>query len=200
MPTLLIVDDHLLFMEGLSLVLKMREPAFKLLQANTLELAKQQIKHHSVDLILLDRTLPGTDSLQHLQAFWDVTPTVRIVMISAADSPRYIREALDAGAAGFIPKTVDPNIMVAAIKRVLTGGIYIPEHFYRQSKETPLLTPRQQEIMGLAATGQTNKQIAQALNLTEGTVKVHFNSILKLLSATNRTQAVQRARLLGLIT
>ena len=127
MLKLLIADDHLLFMEGLALVLRDRFLGSVIHQASHLREVKQQLQDNApFDLLLLDRTMPGVDSLQHLQAFWDIVPDLRIAVISAADAPHYIQEALGLGVVGFISKASPPDVMVEAIQHILRGGIYIP--------------------------------------------------------------------------
>ena len=205
MLKLLIADDHLLFMEGLTLVLRGRFPGCLIYQASHLLQVQQQLRDHSpFDLLLLDRTMPGVDSLQHLQTFWSIIPTLRIAVISATDSAHYVQEALSLGIVGFISKASAPDAMVEAIQHILRGGIYIQElpSSGQGSKIPPqtLLPPRLLEVLTLAANGYSNKQIAASLIITEGTVKQHFHIILKTLDAYNRTQAIQKARLLGLVS
>jgi len=201
---LLIADDHLLFMEGLALVLRDRFPNCIIHQASHLPEVKQQLRDHTpFDLLLLDRTMPGVDNLQHLQAFWDIAPDLRIAVISATDAPHYIQEALSLGVVGFISKASTPDSMVMAIQHILQGGIYIPElpnGVHGKVSDQALLPPRLLEILTLAANGSSNKQIAASLAITEGTVKQQFHTILKTLDAYNRTQAIQKARLLGLVS
>lgn len=205
MLKLLIADDHLLFMEGLALVLRDRFLGSVIHQASHLREVKQQLQDHApFDLLLLDRTMPGVDSLQHLQAFWEIVPDLRIAVISAADAPHYIQEALGLGVVGFISKASPPDVMVEAIQHILRGGIYIPaspSHTNGSGTvDKALLPPRLLEVLTLATNGYSNKQIAAMLAITEGTVKQHFHAILKTLDAYNRTQAIQKARLLGLVS
>ncbi len=141
-----------------------------------------------------------------------------VVVVSANDDPRVIRRALDHGAAGFIPKDTASDVLLSALRLVLAGGTYIPPTMLDASgtdqgappvqeagpsPETghgPLdrLTPRQREVLRLIAAGMTNKSIAQQLDVTENTVKVHITSILKTLGVSNRTQAVITAQQWGL--
>lgn len=204
MLKLLIADDHLLFMEGLALVLRDRFPGCAIYQASHLREMKQQLHDNApFDLLLLDRTMPGVDSLQHLQAFWDIMPDLRIAVISATDAPYYVQEAMSLGVSGFISKASTPDVMVDAIQHILRGGIYVPELSNSNGSDPAdkaLLPPRLLEVLTLAANGYANKQIAAALAITEGTVKQQFHVILKSLDAQNRTQAIQKARLLGLVS
>lgn len=203
MTGILITDDHPLFMLGLDTALRLRKSELQVYQATHLDSAKLHIKQQSsITLMLLDRTLPGIDSLNHLEEFWEINPNLRIAIISAADSRHQIQEAINAGVVGFISKSASPHAILDAIDLLLQGRIYVPDTLFRSP--TPLsciasLSQRQNEILQLAAEGYTNKQIAKETALTEGTVKQHFNAILKALSVNNRTQAIQTARMRGLV-
>ncbi len=205
MPHLLITDDHPLFVMGLETALLQHIHGLQTYQAEHIESAKAQLRRNpNLDLMLLDRTLPGTDSLQHLHEFWEISPNLRIAIISACESPQSIWEAMDAGAAGYIPKSLSTEMTVAATQRLLAGHTYIPrerlENPYSQPNKRHPLPSRHTEILALAASGMTNKQIANNLQLMEGTIKQHFNTIFKLLDADNRTHAIQIARQRGIIS
>jgi DNA-binding NarL/FixJ family response regulator len=204
MPHLLITDDHPLFIMGLESVLQPRIPNLQIYQAEHIEVAKAHLRRNpSLDLMLLDRTLPGTDSLQHLHEFWEISPSLRIAIISASESAHSIWEAMEAGAVGYIPKSLSTELTVTAIQRLLTGQTWFPrerlENPYAQPVRNHPLPNRHTEILALAANGMTNKQIANSLQLAEGTVKQHFNAIFKLLDADNRTHAIQIGRRRGII-
>ncbi len=193
MTGILITDDHPLFMLGLDTALRLRKSDLQVYQATHLDSAKLHIKQQSsIRLMLLDRTLPGIDSLNHLEEFWEINPNLRIAIISAADSRHQIQEAINAGVVGFISKSASPNAILDAIDLLLQGKIYVPDTLFRSP--APLscvasLSQRQEDILQLAAEGYTNKQIAKETALAEGTVKQHFNVILKALNVNNRTQA-----------
>ncbi|MBU0656060.1 MAG: response regulator transcription factor [Gammaproteobacteria bacterium] len=205
MPHILITDDHPMILSGLETILLAYNPTLHIYQATHIEAAKAHIRRNpSINLMLLDRTLPGTDSLQHLAEFWEISPRLRIAIMSAVESRQSISEAMEAGVAGFIPKSLPPETVIIAIQRLLAGQTYIPRELldnpYTQYAKTNAALPiRHTEILSLAANGQTNKQIANTLQLTEGTVKQHFNAILKTLCADNRTHAIQIARVRGIL-
>ena len=201
MTGILITDDHPLFMIGLETVLRQNIPEMQLYQATTLKSAKSVLKSHpAISLMLLNRTLPGTDSLGYLHEFWSISPSLRIVIISVANSRRHLQAAVEAGATGFIPKASSPETIVKAIERLLAGGIYLPDDSLSPApKHISPLSQRQTEILSLAAEGKSNKQIAAFLNLQEGTIEAHINTILKTLAATNRSHAIQIARTQGII-
>ncbi len=113
--------------------------------------------------------------------------------------------ALDAGAAGFIPKTTESNVLRSAIATVLGGGVYVPESGSSASTAPPPqpfeslgLTPRQADVLRMLVDGQSNKAIARALELAPSTVKTHVEAIFERLHVSTRTQAVVAAARLGL--
>lgn len=204
MTQILITDDHPIFVAGLESILRNAKPSLKIYHADHIEPAKQHLKSNPhLPLMLLDRTLQGVDSLEHLKEFLAIKPNLRIAIISANESHQYVNEAITAGAIGFIPKSLTVETTLRAVDLLLQGNIYIPKHLigndYRPHKKNEDLTSRQLEILTLAALGQANKKIALRLNLAEGTIKQHFNAIFRALEAENRSHAIQIARMRGLI-
>lgn len=205
MFTLLIADDHPLFLDGLALLLAAMLPDACILQAQDMTLVRQHLSTQPVDLLLLDRVMPGMDGMDRLTELAETWPQLPVAIISASDSSQHIREALDAGAAGFIPKTTSPADMVIAVKRLLAGKTYIPQQAWQSIRKVYVngeisLSARQHEILTLLGEGSGNKQIADRLQLAEGTIKQHLNNIFRALGVTNRTQALQRARDLGFVS
>jgi DNA-binding NarL/FixJ family response regulator len=126
------------------------------------------------------------------------------VIVSGVNDPRTIRALLDGGARGYIPKLAGSEQLLDALRRVLRGEIYLPDAlFIPDSPAAPAaaapLTARQLQILPLLAEGMPNKQIADALSVTEGTVKQHLKDLFRRLKTRNRTQAVKEARRLGLL-
>ena len=131
-------------------------------------------------------------------------------MISSDDDPDLVRACIENGAAGFIPKTSEPNILVAALKLVLDGGIYLPPHAAIETTGTSAhesaitpdistgLTKRQLHTLLLVAKGKANKNIADTMGITEGTVKLHLTAAYKTLKVNNRTEAVYALSKLGI--
>lgn len=213
----LLVDDHSLFREGLALLITQGFPQLDLLQAGDIAEAMRQLEAHpDTELLLLDLALPdsaGTNGLIHLR---EQAPQVTIVVLSADDSPETVLAAIDAGAAGFIPKTARSGVMQDALRTVLAGGVYLPPAVLLASRgdtaaaavafEPPApdadavtgLTPRQCDVLRLLIEGKPNKLICRELDLSESTVKTHLGSIFRRLGASSRTQAVVAAARLGL--
>lgn len=201
---ILVVDDHPLIREALRLVLKGLDAAMHLLEAANRDSALAIASEHpDLSLILLDLTLPGANEFDLLRELREQYPAVPVVVLSAFDQADVVTSALDAGAMGFIPKTSSSEVLVGALRLVLSGGVYLPPEVLRHpagpavgSQQTEMshrdlgLTERQAQVLALLVQGKPNKLICRELNLAEGTVKIHITAILKALKVANRTQAV----------
>jgi DNA-binding NarL/FixJ family response regulator len=209
---ILLVDDHALFRDALVHVLKGLDAQAAIVHAATAREALAAAGHYeNLDLILLDLYLPGSDGCAVLGRFREVAMTVPVVVLSASDKPQDVRRALDAGAAGYIPKTTGSQEMLEALHRVLEGDIYVPaallaamgtveeEATYARPDATDLLTERQLDVLRFLGQGLSNKGIANRLDLTEGTVKLHVSALMRALGARNRTEAVMAAERMGLL-
>ncbi len=151
-----------------------------------------------LDLHLL--MLPGQPGLDRLVVLREGWPDVPVVVLSDYDDSRSVALALDAGAMGFVSKSMKPSLLGQALTTVLAGGIFVPEWPGNAVgiEEIPELTPRQSEVLALLLQGLPNKRIEQALNLAPPTVKAHVSSVLRALGVTTRTQAVIAAHRLNL--
>ena len=159
------------------------------------------------DLALLDLHMPGSDGVPwigRLRARWPMLP---VIVVSAEESPPLVRELIDCGVAGFIPKSDTAVVILQAVRLVLSGGTYAPLRLLggglpsaangeaaRPASSELGLTQRQREVLALLARGLPNKRIARELGLSEGTVKVHLLSIFRALEVSNRTEAVVAAQ------
>jgi DNA-binding NarL/FixJ family response regulator len=152
------------------------------------------------DLLLLDLNMPGVQGYGALVHLRGLHPQLPVVMVSGREEPAVIRRALEHGAAGFIPKSTDAATIGIALSRVLEGERWSPpglpagEAIHPEERDVARrlasLTPQQFRVLQMLATGQLNKQIAYALNVSEATIKAHMTAILRKLGANNRTQAV----------
>ena len=156
-----------------------------------------------VDLLLLDLQMPGMGELEGFFAIRRRYPTLPIVIVSGVNDPRIIRTLLDGGARGYIPKFASSEQLMDGLRRVLRGEVFVPDALFLpasqssgQRRDAPL-TSRQLQILPLLADGMPNKQIADALGVTEGTVKQHLKELFRRLNARNRTQAVRRPGVWG---
>lgn len=198
----LLVDDHILFREGMKHILHEMQPDVEVLEAsNSTEAITMNSTVPDINLILLDLQLPDLDGLSTMKKILSTSPTSLIVILTASELLSDMRLALTSGAMGYISKNVAPGIMIRALQLVLSGGIYVPpamityiKNIDNQDNEKIYLTPRQTEILKLIIDGHSNKQLAVKLGLTEATIKTHVSAIFKVLKVKNRTQAAMMAQ------
>jgi DNA-binding NarL/FixJ family response regulator len=200
----LLADDHPLMREGVRLVLSQLEPAVEIIDAHDYpSLFAQTALHPDLDLALVDLNMPGFVGAQGIAQFRNRFPDIPLVVLSASESQQDIRGTLEADALGYIPKASSSAEMLAALRRVLAGDLYVPVclngghdclHTVAPADFEALqhsgLTARQLEVARLLAQGCANKAIAGMLAMSEGTVKVHIAAIFRAFHVTNRTEAV----------
>jgi len=197
----LLVDDHALFREGMALMIALRFPQLELLEAGTMDEAMHQLDiHPDTQLLLLDLALPDSVDTLGLCRLRAQAPQLTVVVVSADESAETVLAAIEAGAAGFIPKTARGDVMQEALRVVLDGGVYLPQSLVSAPPEpdTMGLTPRQLDVLRLLVEGHSNKLICRRLALSESTVKTHLETIFRKLDVKSRTQAVVAVAGLGL--
>ena len=209
----LIVDDHPLFRQGLRALLSALDPSLEAVDVSTV--SNVQALHSSgyrPELVLLDMNLPGISKLEALHDIKALFESACVVVVSADEDPVLIRQAIEAGAAGYIPKTTDAAVTVQALRLVLSNGIYLPAIALDAPLEsssagrssigpgTRDFSPRQRAVLRCLLQGKANKVIARELDMAEGTVKAHLWAVYQALGVNSRTQAMYRAHELGLFT
>ncbi|VAW52331.1 Two-component transcriptional response regulator, LuxR family [hydrothermal vent metagenome] len=197
----LIADDHPLVREGIQNVLKHINSDQTIFQAEDFSQARKIIKQHpKLDLILLDLYMPEMEGATSLVKLRQQLPCTPIVIISASEDIDDIRDVINNGANGYIHKSSNNEVMLNALRLVLSGGLYLPPQWTIESTtQNESLTQRQKEIITLLATGKANKEIAREFSISDKTVKAHLSEIFKRLQVSNRTQAVHQARKLGIL-
>ncbi len=207
-----IADDHALFRTGLRLLLGDGcGPAHIREAANVAELRAALAEDAAVDLAVVDLSMPGMNGGATIRELRSEFSGLRVVVMSASEERQNVLDALAAGAFGYIPKSLEPAAMIQAFQQILSGGIYAPTLLLTDSASGPeaslapvdpqvieSLTPRQRDVLRLLGKGQANKEIARALDISEGTVKIHLAAIFRLLDVRNRTEAVLKASALNL--
>jgi DNA-binding NarL/FixJ family response regulator len=191
---LLLVDDHPVVRRGLRGYLEL-EPDFTVVgEAGEGEEALRAIGETQPDVVLLDLKMPGLDGQGVLDRLQKEGPRI-LVLTSATDAER-VPAAIAAGAAGFVYKDIDPDALASAIRTVHAGQVLLAPVAMRglmsgggNAPSAPSLTPRESQVLGLIAKGQTNRQIARALGVSEKTVKTHVTNLLRRIGAADRTQA-----------
>jgi DNA-binding NarL/FixJ family response regulator len=190
---ILCVDDHPMLREGLAAVLG-AQPGFEIVgQAATAPEAVTLYRQLRPDVTLMDMRLPGMSGMDGMVTIRREFPNARIIMFSTFQGDVEIKRALEAGARGFLFKSVLPGEMVSAIREVHAGKRYLSPEVASQLADYLLeseLTSREIQILQLIAAGNRNRDVAQALAISEDTVKVHIKHILEKLGAADRTDAV----------
>ncbi|OYW37232.1 MAG: DNA-binding response regulator [Hydrogenophilales bacterium 12-61-10] len=200
----LLADDHPLMREGIRQVLAQLEPGLEIVDAHDYpSLFSHTRIHPDLDLALVDLNMPGFVGMQGITLFRSEFPDIPLVVLSASESPHDIRSALEAGALGYIPKAASTEVMLAALRKVLAGDIYVPTCFDDshgglhtvapddfKALQHSGLTARQFEVARLLVQGFANKNIGGMLAMSEGTVKVHIAAIFRAFNVSNRTEAV----------
>jgi DNA-binding NarL/FixJ family response regulator len=210
----LVIDDHPLIQEAVSHVLQRIDDRFSTEVAGDCERGFTIASAgDELDLVLLDMNLPGLSGIPALRQWRARFPSIPVVVLSATSDPHTVMAALNAGAAGFIPKMSSNAVMLHAIQLVLDGGRYIPPEALSRSSENETatvqdrsalaldtlgLTARQIDVLRLIADGAPNKVICRELGLAERTVKAHVTAVFRALKVTSRTQAAIAAAKLGL--
>jgi DNA-binding NarL/FixJ family response regulator len=212
---ILIGDPHELFRAGLRLLLEPLREGMSFGEAGTFDgLVDQCRDGERHDLILMDLRLPGWPGFEGLRAVRALQPDTPLVVVSASEAVGDMRQVLEQGARGFIPKSSNSTVLRGALDIVLSGGVYVPPMAFRASPEPPGREPegehhrepegeprgsrglskRQREVLAALCTGKPNKLIAHELGLSEGTVKIHVTAIFQSFGVRNRTQAVIAAQ------
>ncbi len=199
----LIVDDHAIVREGLIALLVQAEPGAEILQAGgSLEALDVVAAREDLDVVVLDLAMPGIGGIGALPALSRLRPGLPVIVLSSSENPEDVRNALAAGAMGYVTKSASPRTLVAAVRLVLAGSIYVPPLMIAPSQrpqpalepppEGAALTARHKDVLELLAAGKSNKEIGLALGIAEKTVKAHVTAIFRSLNVVNRTQAALR--------
>jgi DNA-binding NarL/FixJ family response regulator len=198
---ILIVDDHPLFRAGFHAVLEQSALEAGVLSVSSVAEALQALQRDAdIGLVLLDIHLRGDDGFAALKVIGERFPTTACIMISGDEQQSIAARAVASGASGFIPKSFTADEMIAAIRQVLAGEVFVPETGSLSAPEQPNgLTLRQLEVISMLGRGFSNKEIARALDVAERTVKAHVSAVFEALNVRNRTQAVLVAQRRGFL-
>jgi DNA-binding NarL/FixJ family response regulator len=196
------VDDHPLMSEGIATIISSEPDMVMVNQAKTGRDAIIQFREHRPDVTLMDLRLPDISGIDALAAIRKEFPEARIVMLTTFDGDVEIQRALAAGARGYILKNMSPEELVAVVRQVHAGKKPIPPAVAARLAEhvtDEALTPREKEVLVHAAAGNRNRDIAESLQISEDTVKIHMKHIMEKLGANDRTEAVTIAIRRGII-
>jgi DNA-binding NarL/FixJ family response regulator len=201
----LIIDDHPLYREGVKALLYGLEPNVQATGFCTVAEACAAMHTLPVQLVLLDMNLPGTSHLQALHAVKSRFEDASVVVVSGEEDPALVLSVIDAGAAGFVPKSTEPAVTIQALRLVLAQGVYLPplalQHAAQRAanSQKPALSERQTDVLQRLLQGKSNKVIARDLTISEGTVKAHLWAVYQALGVNTRSQAMCKAYELGLL-
>ena len=187
------VDDHPLLREGIAAIVNNQSDMLMVAQAATSKEAIEQFGKHLPDVTLMDLRLPDMSGVDTMIAIRKEFPEARIVMLTTFEGDVEVKRALEAGARGYILKSMPPKDLVEVIRQVHLGKKRIPSHLAAQLAEhmsDEALTDREIEVLRRISGGNRNRDIADQLFISEETVKVHIKHIMEKLGASDRTQAV----------
>jgi DNA-binding NarL/FixJ family response regulator len=196
---ILIVDNHPLIQQALKHVLEDLDISIDVTQTRDATSTFAALDRPPLpNLLLLDLTLPHVDGFTLLADLRRRWPAMPVLVLSATHDRQTVARALDLGAMGFIPKTINTRILKDAMKLILAGRVYAPRDMDTENVLEPRvtrpeqlgLTVRQSDVLKLLVQGKPNKLICRDLRLSEGTVKVHVSAILRALNVHTRTQVV----------
>jgi DNA-binding NarL/FixJ family response regulator len=196
------VDDHALLREGIAAVITTQPDMVLVAQAATGKDAIRLFGQHQPDVTLMDLRLPDMSGIDVMIAIRADSPDARIIMLTTFEGDVEMQRALEAGARGYLLKSMPPKDMVAAIRQVNAGRKSIPTEVATQLAEhlaDEALTAREIDVLSRVAGGNRNRDIADQLSISEETVKVHMKHIMDKLGASDRTQAVAIAIRRGII-
>lgn len=203
----LIADDHELFREGVRSLVTDVLDASQVRQAASLDDALEQLAEGPApDLLIVDLRMPGVSGAEALGALRDALPDTKVVVMSASEERADIIAALASGVNGYVPKSLSAAQIEAALRDVLSGRIYAPatlgqrengngaEHTERRAPPTSIegLTGRQKDVLAQLMKGQSSKEIARALGIAEGTVKIHLAAIYRAAGVRTRAEAIAK--------
>lgn len=213
---ILIVDDHTLFRSGIKLALQRHEGLEVVGEAGDGLEGIKRARQLKPDVVLLDLHMPGTGGLEALRVLAEDLPETQVIMLTVSEDADDLLETLRAGARGYLLKNIDTEFFLESIQRAARGeSVMSPQiaHKLADSLRAPQkdsatvvtdvspgkLSPREREIIVMLAHGASNKEIARVLNLSESTIKIHVQGILRKLNIAKRVQAAVYAVEHGLI-
>ena len=204
-----LVDDHAILRSGLRRVLD-AEPDIEVVgEAESAERAVFEALANKPDVVVMDLVMPGKSGIEGMPAVFQAAPDVRVLVLSMQDDPRYVREAFEAGAAGYVLKEAADTEVVGALRAVAAGERYVhptlgarlvaAEAEERKRAEADPLSEREREVLRLLALGHTNQEIAKMLYISVRTAETHRAHIMQKLRLSSRAELVRYALENGLI-
>jgi two-component system response regulator NreC len=205
----LVVDDHAVVRAGLRRVLDAEADIETVGEAANVERAVFEALEARPDVVLMDVVMPGKTGIEGMPALLQAVPDVKVLMLSMQDDPRYVREAFEAGASGYVLKEAADTDVVDAVRAVAAGERYVhpalgarliaAESEERKRAESDPLSEREREVLRLLALGHTNQEIAALLYISVRTAETHRAHIMQKLGLSSRAELVRYALDHGLV-
>jgi two-component system, NarL family, response regulator len=199
---ILIADDHPVVREGLTAILELEQDLKVVGQAHDGEEACRLYRQLSPDILILDLRMPKKDGIEVVTELMSLRPRPRIIVLTHSGKAEDLRRALAAGAKSYLLKGAEPEQVCDTIREVFAGKSSLPRDLTAKlvdSMAQPELSERELQILKQMALGKSNKEVGQALYISEYTVKNHVRAILKKLKAIGRTEAIAIASARGLV-
>jgi DNA-binding NarL/FixJ family response regulator len=205
----LVVDDHAVVRAGLRRVLDAEADIETVGEAANADRAVFEAMEHKPDVVLMDVMMPGKSGIEGMPALMQAVPDVKVLILSMQDDPRYVQEAFDAGASGYVLKEAADTEVVAAVRAVARGERYVHPALgarlveaaaaERKRAEVDPLSEREREVLRLLALGHTNQEIAKMLYISVRTAETHRAHIMQKLGLSSRAELVRHALAEGLL-
>jgi len=205
----LVVDDHAVVRTGLRRILDAEPDIETVGEAPNAERAVFEALELEPDVVLLDVVMPGKSGIEGMPAVLQAVPAAKVLVLSMQDDPRYVREAFDAGASGYVLKEAADAEVVAAVRAVAAGERYVhpalgarliaADQEERKRADADPLSDREREVLRLLALGHTNQEIAQMLFISVRTAETHRAHIMQKLHLGSRAELVRYALAEGLL-
>ncbi len=212
MEHILVIDDHPIFIDGITALLKSIVPDSNIVTCANGKSALQQLqKTTQFDWIFLDIKLPDLTGIDLLKEFLNLKILTHVVIVSSDENPETIHQCLELHANGFISKKFNKNIFEQCIQTIKKGNIYLEKEqahlvknyqegiYVEKSHILKHISERQSEALQMIAKGYSNQEIATLMNITQSTVKTHISLLINLFEVDSRSHCVAKARRLGLI-
>jgi len=198
--SVLVVDDHPITRSGLIAILQAKACYRVCAEGGTCREAVDLFRQFSPDITLMDLKLPDGYGVDAIRVMRRINPNAKILVITTYEGDEDIHQALQAGAMGYLVKGLSHEVIFHALRKIQEGSIFLPERVNRtlQSRSNERLTTRERQVLSLIVAGKSNREIGEALNIKEASVKSHINLILSRMQVSDRTQAVVAALKRGL--
>jgi len=208
---ILLADDHPIVLDGLEALFRLESDFAVVGRCRSGDEVLPAVRQHKPDVLLLDIRMPGMDGMEVLRALRHERLATRVVLLAAAFEDDQVVEALRLGVRGMVLKELAPPLLIECVRRVHAGGQWIEQQASGRALESLIrrdaaakeagreLTPREIELVRLAASGLRNREMSRRLEISEGTVKMHLHNIYRKLKLENRVALANYARQKGLL-